>query len=163
MAAAMGMRVIAVREYVEKGSPEGVAAVFAPPAIDELLAQSDFVVAAAPVTNATNGLFNAARFAAMKRGAYFINVGRGEQVEEAALINALRSRHIAGAALDVFQHEPLPADSPLWDVEQLFITPHTGSQTEQLWPRHYEVFSENLRRYFAHQPLLFVVDKQKGY
>jgi len=163
MAAALGMRVIAVREHIEKGSPEGVAAVFAPPAIDELLAQADFVVAAAPVTGATNGLFNAARFAAMKPGAYFINVGRGEQVEEAALISALRTHHIAGAALDVFQHEPLPADSPLWDVEQLFITPHTGSQTEQLWPRHYEVFSENLRRYLAHQPLLFVVDKQKGY
>jgi phosphoglycerate dehydrogenase-like enzyme len=163
MAAGLGMRVIAVREHVEKGSPEGVADVFAPPAIDELLAQSDFVVAAAPVTNATNGLFNAARFAAMKRGAYFINVGRGEQVEEAALIDALRNHHLAGAALDVFAQEPLPANSPLWDVENRLITPHIGSQTEQLWPRHYEVFSENLRRYLARQPLLFVVDKQKGY
>jgi len=163
MAAALGMRVIGVREHIEKGSPEGVAAVFAPTAIDELLAQSDFVVAAAPVTGATNGLFNAARFAAMKTGSYFINVGRGEQVEEGALIKALSSRHLAGAALDVFQHEPLPADSPLWDVGHLLITPHIGSQTEQLWPRHYEVFSENLRRYLAREPLLFVVDKHKGY
>lgn len=163
MASAMGMRVIAVREHVEKGSPEGVAAVFAPPALDEMLAQSDFVVAAAPVTSATNGLFNSARFAAMKSGAYFINVGRGEQVDESALIGALHSRHLAGAALDVFKQEPLPADSPLWDVQNLLITPHTGSQTEQLWLRHYEVISENLRRYLAREPLLFVVDKQKGY
>lgn len=163
MAAALGMRVIAVREHVEKGSPEGVADVFAPVAIDELLAQSDFVVVAAPVTTATNGLFSATRFAAMKPGAYFINVGRGEQVEESALIDALRSRHIAAAALDVFKTEPLPANSPLWGVKNLLITPHIGSQTEQLWPRHYEVFSENLRRYLTQQPLLFVVDKQKGY
>jgi phosphoglycerate dehydrogenase-like enzyme len=163
MASALGMRVIAVREHVERGSPEGVAAVFPPTALDEMLAQSDFVVLAAPVTAATNGLFTAARFAAMKPTAYLINVGRGEQVNEAALIDALRNRRIAGAALDVFEQEPLPQDSPLWDLENLLITPHTGSQTEQLWPRHYQVFSENLCRYLAHEPLLFVVDKQKGY
>ena len=163
LATALGMRVIAVREHVEKGSPAGVHAVFSPQKLDELLALSDFVVVAAPVTAGTNGLFNAARFAAMKPGAYFINVGRGEQVEEVALADALRSGHLAGAALDVFQQEPLPADSPLWDVENLFITPHTASQTDQLWPRHYEVFTENLRRYLAQQPLLYVVDKQKGY
>lgn len=163
MAAALGMRVIAVREHVEKGSPAGVSAVYPPRALDELLALSDFVVLAVPVTAGTNGLFNAARFAAMRPGAYFISVGRGEQVDEAALINALRSGHLAGAALDVFQREPLPPDSALWDLENLLITPHTGSQTEQLWPRHYQVFSENLRRYLAHQPLLFVVDKKMGY
>lgn len=163
MASALEMRVIAVRKHVEKGSPAGVNAVYAPAALDEVLSLSDFVVVAAPVTAGTNGLFNAARFAAMKTGAYFINVGRGEQVDESALISALRSGHLAGAALDVFQHEPLPADSPLWDNENLFITPHTASQTEQLWPRHYQVFSENLRRYLAHQPLLYVVDKQRGY
>jgi phosphoglycerate dehydrogenase-like enzyme len=163
MASALGMRVIAVREHVEKGSPEGVDAVFPPAALDELLAQSDFVVLAVPVTAATNGLFNAARFAAMKPSAYLINVGRGEQMDEPALIEALRSRRIAGAALDVFAQEPLPPDSPLWDLENLLITPHTGSQTDQLWPRHYDVFSENLRRYLAGQPLRFVVDKQSGY
>jgi phosphoglycerate dehydrogenase-like enzyme len=163
MASALGMRVIAVREHVEKGSPEGVAAVFPPTGLDKMLAQSDFVVLAAPVTAATNGLFTAARFAAMKPAAYLINVGRGEQVDEAALIDALRNRRIAGAALDVFEKEPLPQDSPLWDLENLLITPHTASQTEQLWPRHYQVFSENLRRYLAQEPLLFVVDKQKGY
>lgn len=163
MAAALGMRVIAVREHVEKGSPEGVSAVYPSSALEECLSLSDFVVAAAPVTGGTNGLFNAKRFAKMKPGAYFINVGRGEQVEETALIDALRSGHLAGAALDVFQQEPLPADSPLWEVENLLITPHIASQTEQLWPRHYEVFSENIRRYLGHEPLLFVVDKQKGY
>lgn len=163
MADALGMRVIAVREHVEKGSPAGVDAVYATTALDELLGLSDFVVLAVPVTAGTDGLFTAERFAAMKPGAYFINVGRGEQVEEAALINALRSGHLAGAALDVFQQEPLPPDSPLWDLENLLITPHTASQTEQLWPRHYQVFSENLRRYLAHEPLLFVVDKKNGY
>jgi len=163
MASALGMRVIAVRQHVEKGSPEGVEAVFPPAALDELLAQSDFVVLAVPVTAATNGLFHAARFAAMKPTAYLINVGRGEQMDEPALIEALRSRRIAGAALDVFAQEPLPADSALWDLENLLITPHTASQTEQLWPRHYELFSENLRRYLAQQPLRFVVDKNRGY
>jgi phosphoglycerate dehydrogenase-like enzyme len=163
MASALGMRVIAVREHVEKGSPEGIEAVFPPAALDELLAQSDFVVLAVPVTAATNGLFQASRFAAMKPTAYLINVGRGEQMDEPALIEALRTRRIAGAALDVFAQEPLPADSPLWDLENLLITPHTASQTDQLWPRHYALFSENLSRYLACQPLQFVVDKNRGY
>jgi phosphoglycerate dehydrogenase-like enzyme len=163
MAAAMGMRVIAVREHVEKGSPEGVEAVFAPAALDEMLRQSDYVVLAAPLIAATQGLINADRFAVMKPGACLINVGRGPQVDEAALVEALRSRRIAGAALDVFECEPLPADSPLWGVENLLITPHTAGLTDKLWHRHYELFSDNLRRYLARQPLQFVVDKQKGY
>lgn len=84
-------------------------------------------------------------------------------MDEAALAEALRARRIAGAALDVFEHEPLPADSPLWGVENLLITPHTAGLTEKLWHRHYELFSENLHRYLAGQPLQFVVDKRKGY
>ena len=86
-----------------------------------------------------------------------------QQVDETALADALRARRIAGAALDVFEQEPLPADSPLWDIENLLITPHHGSLTEKLWQRHYEQFSDNLRRYLAGQPLRFVVDKRKGY
>lgn len=163
MASALGMRVLAVREHVEKGNPEGVEAVFAPSALEEMLRQSDFVVLAAPLIAATEGLINAERLAVMKPGACLINVGRGPQVDEAALVDALRRRHLAGAALDVFVKEPLPSDSPLWELENLLITPHTASMTEKVWHRHYELFSDNLRRFLAGQPLRFVVDKHKGY
>jgi phosphoglycerate dehydrogenase-like enzyme len=163
MASALGMRVIVLREHVEKGSPEGVEAVFPPPAINEVLKQSDYIVLAAPLIAATQGLINADRLAVMKPEACLINVGRGAQVDEAALVEALRTGRIAGAALDVFEREPLPSDSPLWSVENLLITPHTAGLTERLWHRHYELFSDNLRRYLTRQPLCFVVDKQKGY
>ena len=163
MAAAFGMRVIAVREHPEKERPEGVVAVYAAPQINDLLSQSDYVVVAAPLTQATRGLINADRLAAMRPDAYLINVGRGLQVDEAALADVLRKHRIAGAALDVFEQEPLPAGSPLWELENLFITPHTAGLTEKLWQRHYALFSENLRRYLAGEPLLFIVDKRKGY
>ena len=163
MASALRMRVIAVREHVEKGRPEGVDAVFAPSALDDLLGQSDYIVVAAPLLAETRGLIDAQRLSKMRSDAYLINVGRGPQVNEAALAEALRSRQIAGAALDVFEHEPLPADSPLWNTPNLLITPHTAGLTDQLWSRHYELFSDNLRRYLDGQPLQFVVDKQKGY
>jgi len=163
MASALGMRVIAVREHPEKERPKGVDVVYASAQINDLLSQSDFVVVATPLTEATRGLINADRLAAMRPDAYLINVGRGPHVDEAALADALRNHRIGGAALDVFDQEPLPADSPLWDLENLLITPHTGSLTEKLWQRHYAVFSENLRRYLTREPLLFTVDKQKGY
>jgi phosphoglycerate dehydrogenase-like enzyme len=162
-ASSLGMRVIAAREHVEKETPEGIVEVFASSQLDDFLSQADYVVLAAPLTPATQGLMNAARFAAMKADSYLINVGRGPQVEEAALVDALRKKRIAGAALDVFEREPLPPESPLWGLNNLLITPHTAGLTEKLWQRHYERFSENLRRYLAHQPLLFVVDKDKGY
>jgi phosphoglycerate dehydrogenase-like enzyme len=163
MASALGMRVIAVREHVEKGIPEGVEAVFPPSALGEMLQQSDYVVIAAPLISATEKLINAARLALMKPTAFLINVGRGPQVDDIALADALRNRRIAAAALDVFEQEPLSADSPLWSIENLLITPHTAGLTEKLWHRHYDLFSDNLRRYLAGQPLQFVVDKQKGY
>ena len=163
MASALGMHVIAVREHVEKGKPDGVEAIFPPSALDKMIRQSDFIVLAAPLIAGTQGLINAERLAAMKPEACLINVGRGAQVDEAALVEALRSRRIAGAALDVFEREPLPADSPLWSLENLLITPHTAGLTDKLWHRHYELFSDNLRRYLAGQPLRFVVDKHKGY
>ena len=163
MASSLGMRVIAVREHVDKPRPEGIEAVFATSQLDDLLRQSDYVVMAAPLIGATHGLINADRIAVMKPGASLINVGRGPQVDESALANALRNRRIAGAALDVFEQEPLPAESPLWELENLLITPHTAGLTEKLWQRHYALFSENLRRYLAREPLLFVVDKHKGY
>ncbi|HET6179712.1 MAG TPA: D-2-hydroxyacid dehydrogenase [Candidatus Sulfotelmatobacter sp.] len=163
LASALGMRVIAVREHVEKGTPEGVERVFAPPEMDEFLKQSDYVVVAAPLLAATQKLIDAARLAMMKPNACLINVGRGQQVDELALADALRRGSIAGAALDVFEEEPLPQESPLWSLDNLLITPHTAGLTEKLWHRHYDLFSDNLRRYLAGQPLRFVVDKQKGY
>jgi phosphoglycerate dehydrogenase-like enzyme len=163
MASAVGMRVIAVREHTNKGAPDGVESVFAPSELDKLLAQSDFVVMAAPLVSATQGLLNSQRIGLMKPDSFLINVGRGPQVDEAALADALRSRRIAGAALDVFEHEPLPPESPLWDLDNLLITPHTAGLTEKLWDRHYELFSDNLRRYLSRRPLKHVVDKHKGY
>jgi phosphoglycerate dehydrogenase-like enzyme len=163
MASALGMRVIAAREHPEEGRPEGVEQVFGAQALDEVLKQSDFVVMAAPLLSETQGLIHADRLAVMKPDAYLINVGRGAQVDEGALVEALRNHRIAGAALDVFEREPLPADSPLWSVENLLITPHTAGLTDKLWHRHYNLFSDNLRRYLAGQPLQSVVDKRKGY
>ena len=163
MASALGMRVLAVREHVKKERPAGVENVHPPSAMNEVLRESDFVVLAAPLLEETRSLINAARLGVMKPTAYLINVGRGPQVDEKALVEALRLRRIAGAALDVFEQEPLPEDSPLWSVENLLITPHTAGLTEKLWHRHYELFSDNLRRYVAGQELRFVVDKGKGY
>ena len=163
LASALGMRVLAVRDHVDKEKPHGVDAVYSSSELEEVLAQSDFVVLAAPLTAETTKLMDARRFAVMKPEAYLINVGRGPQVDETALADALRARRIAGAALDVFEQEPLPADSPLWDLDNLLITPHTAGLTDKLWQRHYENFSDNLRRYQTKQSLQYVVDKHRGY
>jgi phosphoglycerate dehydrogenase-like enzyme len=163
MASALGMRIIAVREHIDKPKPKGVQEVFGPSQLCDLLRQSDYVVLAAPLTSATTGLIDRTRLKVMKREACLINVGRGPQVDEADLAEALRQGQIAGAALDVFDREPLPADSPLWSTPNLLITPHTAGLTEKLWLRHYELFSENLRRFLSGEPLHFVVDKHSGY
>jgi phosphoglycerate dehydrogenase-like enzyme len=159
----LGMRVIAVRENPGKATPEGVQQVFASAKLDDLLAECDYVVLAAPVTPGTRGLINTVRLAKMKPEACVINVGRGALVDEAALANALRAKKIGGAALDVFEEEPLSIDSPLWDLENLLITPHTAGLTDRLWERHYQLISENLHRYIERKPLLGMVDKQRGY
>ena len=161
-AKALGMRVIAVREHPEKGS-EGADAVFGPADVNEIFRQADYVVLAAPVTASTKAIANSERLRLMTPGACLINVGRGPLVDEGALAAALRAKTIGGAALDVFPKEPLAADSPLWDVPNLLITPHTAALTEKLWERHYALFSENLRRYLKGEALLSVVDKQRGY
>jgi phosphoglycerate dehydrogenase-like enzyme len=162
-ASALGMRVIAVRENLKKERPDGVEQIYGSTDLETLLQQSDYVVLAVPVTRFTQKLMNADRVSKMKPEAYLINVGRGPLIDEAALAAALRNHQIGGAALDVFEQEPLPADSPLWDLENLLITPHTAGLTEKLWERHYQLISANLRRYLAHQPLLGAVDKNKGY
>jgi phosphoglycerate dehydrogenase-like enzyme len=158
----LGMRVVAVREHPEKPA-ENVSAVFGPAELPRLLAESDYVVLAAPVTPATENLINAETLRHMKPNAYLINVGRGPLVDSIALADALRRRQIAGAALDVFVKEPLASDSPLWDLDNLLITPHSAGITEKLWQRHYALIHENFRRYLAGEELLALVDKSRGY
>ena len=162
-AAALGMQVITAREHPENQKPEFVHEVLPSSRLDELLARSDYVVLAVPVTPATQGMIGRPQLAQMKPDASLINVGRGALIDEPALIEVLRERKIGCAALDVFEREPLPADSPLWDLENLLITPHTAGMTDKLWERHYSLFSENLRRYLSGQSLLALVDKQSGY
>ncbi|MGH9580576.1 MAG: D-2-hydroxyacid dehydrogenase [Terriglobales bacterium] len=161
-AAALGMRVLAVREHPEKGS-DGAHEVQGPADLDRMLAEADFVVIAAPLTATTRHLMDAERLSRMKPDAFLINVSRGPLVDEEALANALRKRIIAGAALDVFTEEPLSATSPLWELENLLITPHTAAVTEKLWERHYALLHDSLSRYLSGRPLRGLVDKQKGY
>jgi phosphoglycerate dehydrogenase-like enzyme len=161
-ARALDMHVNAIREHPEKGS-DGADSVFGVEQLNSVLANADFVVLAAPLTPATRHIINAERLARMKPDAYLINVSRGPLIDDAALVAALKAKQIAGAGLDVFEKEPLPVDSPYWDMDNVLITPHTAAVTEKLWERHYQQISENLRRYTAGQPLLSVVDKQKGY
>lgn len=162
-ASAMGMRVIAVREHADRAKPEYVEQVLPVRELSRLLAESDYVVLAVPVTPSTRGLLSAERIPMMKPEACVINVGRGALLDEAALADALRQHRIGGAALDVFEQEPLPPESPLWDLENLLITPHTAGLTDKLWERHYALIRENLQRYLAGKPLQAMVDKQKGY
>lgn len=162
LAKALGMRVIAVREHPERGA-EGADRVLGPAELDQLLGQSDYVLLAAPLTARTQTLFDDRAFEKMRSDACVLNVSRGALVDEDALGRALRKRKIRAAALDVFQTEPVPPDSPLWDLENLVITPHTAALTEKLWERHLVRIGENLRRYLARNPLLGEVDKQRGY
>lgn len=162
LAKALGMRVVALREHPERGG-EGADHVLGPSQLNELLAEAEYVLLAAPVTPKTESLFNDAAFQKMRSDACFVNVSRGALVDEAALVRALRQGKIRAAALDVFQTEPLPADSPLWDLDNLLITPHTAALTEKLWERHFARISENLRRYQAGEVLLGEVDKRRGY
>jgi phosphoglycerate dehydrogenase-like enzyme len=162
-AANLGMKVICVREHANLPKPEFVDRVLPTSQLKELLAASDYVVLAAPVTSATRRMIGTGEIAAMKATAYLINVGRGSLVDEPALIAALKQNKIAGAGLDVFEREPLPADSPFWDLDNVLITPHTAGMNARMWEHQYSLFSENLRRYLSGQPLLWGVDKSKGY
>ena len=160
---AMGMRIIVVREHPRQNPAEFVEQELPSSRLADMLAQSDYVVLSPPLTASTKGMIGREQLGKMKSSAFLVNVGRGPLVDEPALIEALREHKIAGAALDVFDKEPLPADSPLWEIENLLITPHTAGMDQTLWERHYALFSENLRRYFKDEPLLGLVDKQQGY
>jgi phosphoglycerate dehydrogenase-like enzyme len=161
-AALLKMRVIGVRQNPERG-PAGAHEAVGYQQLDSALARADFVVLAAPLTPQTRHLMDARRLQLFKPDAYLINVSRGGLIDEAALVNALRERRLGGAALDVFEEEPLPRRSKLWKLPQVLITPHTAFLTGKIWERHYDVFTGNLKRYLAGEPLQDVVDKQRGY
>ncbi|MHB8411066.1 MAG: D-2-hydroxyacid dehydrogenase [Candidatus Acidiferrales bacterium] len=127
------------------------------------LPQADFVVLAAPETPETRQMIGAREFALMKPTAYLINVARGTLVDEAALAAALGARTIAGAAIDVAEEEPLPASSPLWKLDNIFITPHVSAATEHMWERQMHLLMENLERWFTGRDLINQVDLDRGY
>jgi phosphoglycerate dehydrogenase-like enzyme len=131
--------------------------------LDSLLARSDVVVLCAPLTSETRGLIGAKAFARMKRSAFFINVGRGASVDEAALARALRERRIAGAAVDVFDREPPPPGHPLYGVDNVIVSPHVSGFLPSYDEKCSVLFAENLRRFLAGAPLLNLVDRARGY
>jgi phosphoglycerate dehydrogenase-like enzyme len=131
--------------------------------LDRLLAQSDYVINITPSTPETRGMFSAPRFQCMKRGARFINVGRGDAVDEEALAAALGDGRLAGAALDVFAEEPLPEASPLWGLDNLLVSPHMSGDVQGSDAALISQFKDNLQRFLRGEPLENVVDKAKGY
>lgn len=173
---ALGMRVLAVNRSGQRrpfqgfqipgvGDPEAriPAEIYPVERLHNMLPRCDYVVLLAPLTPETRHLFDAEVFASMQPNAFFLNLSRGGLVDEAALIEALRQDHIAGAGLDVFEEEPLPADSPLWQNENVIISPHVSGFSPKYDDRASDLFAENLRRYLAGEPLLNLVDRERGY
>jgi phosphoglycerate dehydrogenase-like enzyme len=143
--------------------PDCVEALWPAARLDDLLAQADMVILAAPLTDVTRGMIDAAALGSMKQGALLINVARGPLVVEADLVAALESGHLAGAGLDVTEEEPLPRESRLWTLANVVITPHVGGQSATRIDDMTNFFCENLRRWRAGLPLLNLVDKRLGY
>ncbi|MFH1604184.1 MAG: D-2-hydroxyacid dehydrogenase [Pseudomonadota bacterium] len=156
------MNVLAVKRTPSAQAIDGVA-VWGMDRFDELLARSDVVVVSVPLTSATKGMFGRSAFSKMKPGAILVNVGRGEVVDTAALIDALREGRLGGAGLDVFEQEPLPDDSPLWAMENVVITPHLSGASTERAARNLETILENIRRFVEGRPLLSAVDTTTGY
>jgi phosphoglycerate dehydrogenase-like enzyme len=162
VAGAMGMEVLGVRRDPTK-EVAGVASMWGPDELLDLLPRGDVVVLTVPLTEETRGMIGRAELEAMGETATLINVGRGGTVDENALVDALRNGQIGRAALDVFEDEPLPDDSALWDVENLTITSHYAGVTPHYHERALDVFLDNLERYCAGEDLHNVVDKDAGY
>jgi phosphoglycerate dehydrogenase-like enzyme len=148
---ALNMNVEAIRRTPTGSEP---CPTFSFDQLQSVLARADWVAVALPLTDDTRQIFNAETFAIMKSGAHFVNVGRGELVDEESLVAALQSGHLAGAALDVFATEPLPSDSPLWDMDNVIITPHSSSASAQSGLRSEDIFLKNLARYVAGEPMV---------
>lgn len=151
LADAFGIDVIGLRRSVRGDEP---CTTWTGDRLPELLAWADAIAVTAPLTDATRGLFDEAVFAEMKPGAWFINVGRGEIVDEVALADSLGSGHLGGAGLDVFAVEPLPADSPLWSHPNVIVTPHSSGSTESARRRSTDVFVDNFRRFTNGEQLI---------
>jgi phosphoglycerate dehydrogenase-like enzyme len=163
LAAAFGASVTGIRRRIEAGASPGVERLAGPADLARELPDADVVVIAAPQTSETLHVIGARELAVMKQGAVLINVSRGKLVDEAALIAALDSGQLRGAALDVFEHEPLDAASPLWTHRNVMVTPHVAGFFTDYWRDVVELFIENLRRFESGQPLRNVVDKRAGY
>ena len=157
-----GMKVIAVDPDVS-AEPCGVSELRGTNELPWLLAESDFVVIAAPHTPETEGLFDDAMIARIKPGGYLINIGRGVIVKLAALSAALERGHLSGAALDVFETEPLPSEHPLWAREDVILTPHVAACSVRVPERHLDTLLENIRRFASDEPLLNVTNKARWY
>jgi phosphoglycerate dehydrogenase-like enzyme len=162
-AAALGARVSAVRRQASAPHPPAVSTIYPPEGLATLLAEVDVLVLAAPLTASTAGLIGTAELRLMKPSAILVNIARGKLVRESELIEELAKGSIAGAALDVFEHEPLDPASPLWDMPNVLITPHTSGFRADYWEAAVNLFSRNLSRYLDGRPLLNVVDKNAGY
>lgn len=162
-ARALGMHVLATRRTSAQREPDAEVVIGDENGIARLLGSSDVVVIAMPSTPQTRGLLDARRLALMKPTATLINVARGNIIDEAALIDALRSGRLRAAALDVFEQEPLPAESPLWRLPNVLVLPHISATTTHFWQRQLDLIVENFRRYLRNDDLLNVVDKREGY
>ncbi len=134
-----------------------------PDRLHDLLSDSDVIVLSAPLIAGTRHLIGEDALAHVKRGAFLVNVGRGKLIDDDALLAALRDGRVGGAALDVFVREPLPPDSPYWDLPNVIVTPHSSGTMEDYWTPLVELFAENLRRFERGEPLMNVVDKTEGY
>ena len=158
----LNMRVLGIRRRPERSSPF-VDQMLGPDRLHEILSLSDWVVITAAMTAETVGMIGEEEFKTMKDTAYIINIARGPIIQEKAMIKALQEHWIAGAGLDVFEKEPLPEESPLWDMKNVVITPHWAGATPKYFDRLVEIFTENLDRYQAGEQMINIVDKKLGY
>jgi phosphoglycerate dehydrogenase-like enzyme len=163
LADAFGMHVAALRRRPGNDQVAGVHEMLPPDELDTLLARADVLVIAAPLTPETTNMIGAPQLAQMKRGAILINVGRARILDHTALVEALQSGHLGGAALDVFPQEPLPPDSPLWSAPNVLLTPHTSGFRQGHWDEVIDLFAANLERLRRGDPLQFRVDPSLGY
>lgn len=161
-ARALGMRVIAVRRR-PAADPSPAHQQWGADRLGDMLERAEWVVLAAPQTGATENLIGERELARMRKDAVLVNLGRGALVDEPALIAALERGQIAGAALDVTVEEPLPADSPLWRMPQVIVTPHISGLSSDMWERAMDMFVEHVRAYQEGRPLPNLVDKREGY
>jgi phosphoglycerate dehydrogenase-like enzyme len=161
-AKAMGMQVLAVKRHATEADPIA-SELFRPEDRVAMIARCDYIVAAAPLTPETRGLIGEREFAAMKPGAVVINVGRGPVIDEAAMVRALTERRIKGAALDVFDHEPLPEDHPFYRLDNVLLSPHCADHTSDWTEQAMRFFLAQFERYRKGEPLENVVNKQLGY